>query len=167
MKRSLFVFGFLTDSDVEWLASASSFRQYATGETLIAEGARSERLIILIDGAADVSIRGRHVATVSSGEIVGEISLLDSRPPSATVTANEPTITIGIPFETLRARLKVDPEFSSRLYYSLGVLLSQRMRETLGGQIEDADEINPDVMEQVAVAGRRLELLKERAMERR
>jgi cAMP-binding proteins - catabolite gene activator and regulatory subunit of cAMP-dependent protein kinases len=110
-----------------------------------------------------VATNGRRVATVSSGDVLGEVSLFDSRPPSATVTPLEPVAALAIPFDTLRARLRADPEFASRLYYSLGALLSQRLRETLGAEIADADEIDPDVMEQVALAGRRLELLFERA----
>jgi len=96
--------------------------------------------------------------------VLGEISPFDSRPPSATVRALVATVALCIPFETLRVRLRVDPEFASRLYFSLGTLLSQRMRETLGSEIEDADEIDPQVMEHVALAGRRLEIMREHAL---
>jgi CRP/FNR family cyclic AMP-dependent transcriptional regulator len=159
MKRSLFIFGFLSDSDVEWLASVSERQSYAVGTPMLRQGKTAEKLLILIDGTASVVANGKQVATVSSGDVIGEVSLFDSRPPSATVTPLEPTLALVISFETLRARLRVDPEFASRLYYSLGTLLSQRLRETLGSTIEDADEIDPEVMEQVSVAAQRLELL--------
>lgn len=163
MKRSLFIFGYLADSDVEWLASVAVRETHLPGKPMITQGKTSERLMILTDGSAVVETNGRRVATVSSGDVLGEVSLFDSRPPSATVTPLESVAALAIPFDTLRARLQADPEFASRLYYSLGALLSQRLRETLGAEITDADEIDPDVMEQVALAGRRLELLYERA----
>lgn len=163
MKRSLFIFGYLTDADVEWLASVARRETFRPGEPMIRQGETSERLMVLTEGSAAVDTNGRRVATVSAGDVLGEVSLFDSRPPSATVTPIEAAAALTIPFETLRGRLRADPEFASRLYYSLGALLSQRLRETLGAEIEDADEIDPDVMEHVALAGRRLELLFDRA----
>lgn len=164
MKRSLFIFGFLTDGDVEWLANVAERREFRRGDAIIRQGEHSGLLMFLIDGAAAVTTGSRRVATVSSGDVLGEISLFDSRPPSATVTALDDVAVLGVPFDVLRARLGADPEFASRLYFSLGTLLSQRMREWLGSPIEDVDEIDPEVMEKVALAGRRLEMMRDRAL---
>lgn len=163
MKRSLFIFGYLSDADVEWLASVADRRSFSTDMVMIEHGKPSDYLMIILDGSAAVEAKGRRVATVSEGDILGEVSFFDSRPPSATVVAITPTNVLAIPFSTLRDQLGANPEFASRLYYSLGVLLSQRLRETLGSEIDDADEIDPDVMEQIGLAGRRLELFFERA----
>ncbi|MEM1314593.1 MAG: cyclic nucleotide-binding domain-containing protein [Pseudomonadota bacterium] len=163
MKRSLFIFGFLHDADVEWIASIAQPRSFTAGEVMIREGEPSETLMVLTDGAADVAVGGRVLAEVTSGDVLGEVSLFDSRPPSATVTAVAPTTALCLPFETLRARLAADPEFASRLYFSLGALLSQRLRETLGSEVEDSDGIDPAVIEHVALAGRRLEVFRARA----
>ncbi|MBZ5604300.1 MAG: cyclic nucleotide-binding domain-containing protein [Acidobacteriia bacterium] len=56
---------------------------------LIREGQPIEWLYILLDGRLVVSLgSGQQVAVLDSGEIVGEISFVDSRPPNASVTAS-------------------------------------------------------------------------------
>lgn len=164
MKRSLFVLGYLSDSDVEWLAAVAKVERYAVGEVLLRQGVQSRCLFFLIEGTAAVSVGGHRLTTASAGEMVGEISLFDSRPPSATLTAIEPIMALRIGFETLRPRLDADPEFASRLYYSLGALLAQRMRERSGSDLDDEDEMDPEVIERIGLAGRRMEALTERAL---
>ena len=162
MKRSLFLFGFLTDSDVEWLVSTGEKHVFASGDNLVTQGGVTEWLYILLEGKAEVVTNEKISTLVSAGDIVGEISLFDSRPASATLRAAERTIALGINFQTLRERLGADPEFSSRVYFSLGTLLAQRMREMLGTEGDDADDIDPEVIEKVALAGHRFELVRER-----
>ena len=61
-----------------------------TVEYLIEEGKPLSVLYVLLDGQLSVSLAalgGKEVARLQSGEILGELSFLDSRPPTATVTA--------------------------------------------------------------------------------
>lgn len=56
------------------------------GEVLIEEGAVEDWLFIVTDGEAEVVRRDRRVR-VGAGEALGELSLLDAKPRSATVLA--------------------------------------------------------------------------------
>ena len=63
------------------------------------------------------------LADLSAGEMVGEISLIDSRPPTATVTATEPSVLLRVSQSAINARLRSDQAFASRLYKAIAVFL--------------------------------------------
>jgi Cyclic nucleotide-binding domain len=85
---SIFVFGLLTDADVAWMAQAGVQRPIKDREILIHEGRPLESVIFLLQGECVVTEHAAgEIARLGVGEIVGEMSFLDSAPPSATVTA--------------------------------------------------------------------------------
>jgi CRP-like cAMP-binding protein len=63
------------------------------GDVLVAEGAPSDGLWVLVSGALDVRKGDVVVNTITMpGALVGEMSELLGRPSSATVVASEPTV---------------------------------------------------------------------------
>src|SRR5690349_14270378 len=104
MRKVLYILGQLSDDDIEWLIGNGRQRQLGPGDVLIREGQPIEALYIVLDGALVVSAAASgdaEIARLGAGEIIGEISFVDSRPPSATVTALQPSIV----FTLDRARL--------------------------------------------------------------
>jgi len=77
------------------------------------------------------SQQGTEIAVLEQGELVGELSFLDSRPPNATVTAARETTVLAVPRWKLDAKLEEDAEFAARFYRALGVLLANRLRKTV------------------------------------
>src|SRR5262249_59286387 len=73
------------------------------------------------DGELSVSVEGRNavIAYVGKGEIVGEMSLLESQPASATLCAITPVTVLRIPRDALEKNLAADPGFSLRFYRAL------------------------------------------------
>jgi len=71
------------------------------------------------------------VASLGSGEMLGEISLVDESPPSATVVVVEPSHVLHVPRSTLNAKLDADSAFAARLYRAIAMFLSIRMRGTV------------------------------------
>ena len=81
MQNILFILGQLNDDDVEWLISEGVRARYAKGERLIEQGQPNEHLFILLEGHAAISVTGvGEVDIATSGEILGEMSLVDTRP---------------------------------------------------------------------------------------
>lgn len=173
MRKVLFILGDLSDADVEWLASVGRRREVSRGDVLIQAGEPVAEIFVLLEGRLSVwagEVGAQEVASLQAGEIVGELSFLDSRPPNATVTAAEPSIALAIPRRELRAKLERDLEFAAHFYRALGVFLASRLRQTMGrlgfgasdslaeGD-EAVDEIDPDLLDQTAIAGRRFEML--------
>lgn len=173
MKRALYILGLLSDTDVDWLVSAGTAKTFGTHEPLIEQGLPNQTLYILLDGTVAVTAHGKEVARLGVGEVLGEISLLDSRPPNATVMPLKTTCALAVPFWKLQAKLKSDPGFAGRLYRALAVFLAQRMRSTMlsmvkpqGDPLDDdvglADEIDPEVLERITLAEARFRHMMQR-----
>lgn len=58
------------------------------GKVLAREGSRERELLIVVDGQATVRRNKRKIAQLSAGDVIGEMSLVDDEPRSATVTAD-------------------------------------------------------------------------------
>lgn len=131
VRKAMYFMGVLDDSDIQWLASHATKRFVPAGTTLIREGEPIDSLLIVLDGQLSVTIRsGLQVAQLGSGEILGEISFLDSRPPLATVTTVVNSWLLRIPRDILRRRLDSEIGFAARFYQATALYLSDRLRVT-------------------------------------
>lgn len=84
MRKVLYLMGVLDDRDVEWLAKNGTTRLMSSGTILIREGFPIEDVYVVLEGKLFVLVKAmgdREVATLLAGEIVGEMSFVDSRPP--------------------------------------------------------------------------------------
>jgi CRP/FNR family transcriptional regulator, cyclic AMP receptor protein len=91
--RRVSLFAMLTPAQAELLANVVTKRRYKRGEVIVEKGKISNALFIMLSGNARVSMmdaKGREVilATLQAGDYVGEMSLIDSEPHSATVQAD-------------------------------------------------------------------------------
>jgi bacteriocin-type transport-associated protein len=170
MRKVLYILGLLTDEDVDWLAAAGARQAVAAGTTLIREGSVIASLFMVLEGQMRVTVsrpQPRVLGLLGPGEILGEISFVDARPASATVTAATPAQVLNIPREAVSARLKSDVAFAARFYQAIAVLLAHRLRKqttaTLGfgdardldEQVEAPDELSPEFLDDLALAGAR------------
>lgn len=94
--RRVPLFAMLTPTQAESLAGAIGKRRFKRGEYLVEQGHRCESLFIILAGRARVVVtdkRDREVilATMHPGDYVGEMSLIDREPHSATVEAEVQT----------------------------------------------------------------------------
>ena len=88
--RRVPLFSSLTPAQAESIADAVVKRRYKRGECIVEQGKKSNSLAIVLTGRARVvttDSRGREVilATMNPGDYVGEMSLIDNQPHSATV----------------------------------------------------------------------------------
>ena len=133
MRKVLFILSELADADLDWMIQNGAKTTYPKGAVLIEEGKPISVLFVLLDGHLSVSLAalgGKEIALLRSGEILGELSFLDSRPPSATVTAADDVTVLAVPRARLTTKLDEDPSFAARFYRALGVFLASRLRST-------------------------------------
>ena len=94
--RRVPLFALLTSSQAEAVADAVIKRRYKRGETIVEQGEKTNTLYIILTGRIRVVTsdkRGREVilATLNPGDYIGEMSLIDNEPHSATVRAEVQT----------------------------------------------------------------------------
>jgi CRP-like cAMP-binding protein len=173
MRKVLFIFGVLNDSDIDWMARAGSRRGISAPDVLIHEGVPIDAIILLLQGRMGVSVSGAgEIAQIEAGDFIGEMSLVDSAPPSATVAAKVDCLALFLDKQVLLRKLAGDHAFASRFYRALAILLSDRLRATErrmaygeeeGGLGDETtrlrDELDPAVLDQVSVAGERFDRL--------
>lgn len=128
--RRVPLFSMLTDAQAASVADAVVKRRFKRGETIVEQGKKSNALFILLNGRARVITadgRGREVilATLAPGDHIGEMSLIDNEPHSATVRAEVQTDVLML------GRLEFArclPENSSMAYAIMRGLV-QRLRQ--------------------------------------
>ncbi|HEX2348150.1 MAG TPA: cyclic nucleotide-binding domain-containing protein [Ktedonobacterales bacterium] len=119
----------LTRRELQVLAANAREREYPAGATLMRQGETGVGLFIITSGTVHVSqTNAAGVTTELSdygrGAALGELSLLDDMPRTATVVAKEPTKAIVIPVWDFRASLREAPDISIKLL----TVLSHRLR---------------------------------------
>ena len=84
------LFAGLSRKELIQLARLADDAEVPEGRVLCREGDRGREFFVLVEGSVDVATKGRRVATLGAGDFVGEISLLEPTPRTATVTAKTP-----------------------------------------------------------------------------
>ncbi len=122
----------LAEDDVEWILETGKEHRVPAQTAITQEGVRLDALYLVLRGLAEVTVAsggGRRLATLGPGELIGEVSLLEDRPASATVKAVEPTLLLAIPHQVLAAKLVAEPSFAARWYRAFALILAQRLRQ--------------------------------------
>jgi CRP-like cAMP-binding protein len=161
--------GILDDRDVEWLAKSGTTRFMSSGTVLIHEGRTIEEVYVVLEGKLSVLVKAigdREVAALLAGEIVGEMSFVDSRPPSASVVAAQDSHLLVLPRAALTSKLQTDDAFAARFYRAVATLLADRLRKTTsylgyGKWTEDTDpdELDESLMDSVSLGATRFDRL--------
>ncbi len=82
------LFSSCSSKDLERIAKAGDQVTFAKGETLTKQGEPGKEAFIILIGKAIVKRSGKKVATLGTGSVVGELSLLDNGPRTATVVCD-------------------------------------------------------------------------------
>lgn len=104
--------------------SPENLRDYADGETVFQEGDHSFEMYVVQSGSVVVSQNGAELAVLGKGEFIGEMSLLESLPRSATVRARGAARLLCIQPGGFLLKIRRDPTFAFELMQSL----SRRVR---------------------------------------
>nr|HPO50022.1 cyclic nucleotide-binding domain-containing protein [Spirochaetota bacterium] len=135
---------------------------------LIKKGSQTKYIYIILDGKFSI-LAGKNsdkkVADLLSGEFVGEMSFVDSTPPSVTVKSDMVSTVYSIAKSKLENKIKEDQGFGYRFYKAISIFLADRLRSTTGllsgvkeedsdGEIS-GDELDSMVFDKISIAGER------------
>lgn len=147
MSTVLAILGELSDRDIDWMIANGSKEKITTDTILITEGEPIDALYIVIDGtlkAYVAALGDKEIGMVSCGEVLGEMSFVDGRLPSATVKAIEDSLVLSISKHKLNEKLEKDVLFSLRFYRAITKFLSTRLRGTVTRLSDRQDLLNPE-----------------------
>jgi diguanylate cyclase (GGDEF)-like protein len=109
------------------LLAMCKYRQLAVGEVILSSEEENHYLYILLKGRLVIQLTAHDdipLATVEPGECVGEMSIIDSRVPSAQVSASEETTALVIEQDILWRMVSVSHEIARNLLY----IMAERVR---------------------------------------
>ena len=162
LKKVLYFLGVLDDQDIDWMVRNGIKRSIPAKGQIIKEGQSTDSLYFILDGEFSVSSsRARaEIARLTAGEILGEISFVDARPPSANVSAVVDSVVGAVPVEALERKLDRDVSFAARFYKAIAVALADRLRGVRGmaagggaAPAEDDDDLAPHLLDIISMAG--------------
>jgi CRP-like cAMP-binding protein len=101
---------------------------FEPGDTLTREGEKGGRLFLILEGEAKVyfGARTRARTTLGAGDVVGEMSLLDGEPRTASVIAATDVHTWSLTSFNFRPILRENPKMMEHLL----LILCRRLRTT-------------------------------------
>jgi CRP-like cAMP-binding protein len=142
------LFAELPDADVLRLATTATLRHYRRGQLLFYEGDAADSLLVVVDGslkAVSASPQGEELllAVIEPGETVGELTVADGGPRSATIAALTDVSVLRLPREAVLAVADHSPALTRALLASL----AGTVRRLTG---EAADLVFLDVPRRVA-----------------
>ncbi|MEY4296018.1 MAG: hypothetical protein RLY82_1706 [Pseudomonadota bacterium] len=128
--RRVPLFSMLSDAQAQTIAESVTKQRFRRGEAIVEGGKKANALYIILNGRAHVvatDTRGREaiLANLKQGDYVGEMSLIDNQPHSATVRAEVQTDVLVLG-RTQFARIL--PENAAMTYAIMKVLV-QRLRQ--------------------------------------
>jgi CRP/FNR family cyclic AMP-dependent transcriptional regulator len=169
MRKALHLLGIMDDIDIDWLATVGTQRRIKIGELLIEEKKPIDSIYIVLDGKLSVVVggtNGKHIATLLQGEVVGEMSFVDSHLPSASVVAEENSLLLSIDRKELTTKLARDQAFAARFYHAIANFLADRLYVTVGRlgygsaqQDVDGGELQDAAMDNIDLAAVRFDKL--------
>jgi CRP-like cAMP-binding protein len=114
------LFGALDDTHLARLAGASRARHYGRGQHIAREGEPGGDLFVVADGRIKVGARSPDggdllLAVASVGDTVGELSLFDHGPRSATVEAVIPSVVVTTPGQIVQQVMEHEPDLAVEL----------------------------------------------------
>ena len=131
--KSVELFDGLVDDDLTEVAAICEQRQLEEGEVLAEQGAIGQELFIVSEGLVEVTVREktvpRVVVNLGTGQLIGEMALVDRGPRSATVRAiHTPTIVQVIQHEAFEELCQKNTRIGYLVMSNLAADLSFKLR---------------------------------------
>ncbi len=132
--KELALFKGMNDEELEIVNKRIFEKLYKKGSTLFVEGMPGEVLYIVGEGSVDIIKKTKEgeklVAKLKKGETVGEMSLIDSGPRTATGKTSEDSKLVVITKKSFNEMLDSDPKIAAKILMSMLRIVNKRLRAT-------------------------------------
>lgn len=126
------LFSALSKRDLQRIAKASNEITRDAGTVLVDQGDAGREAFVVIEGSATVKRNNRKVGTLGPGDAIGELSLLDHGPRTATVTADTPITLLVLSAREFSGVLEEVPGLAHKLLNQLAARVRELDRQIYG-----------------------------------
>jgi CRP/FNR family transcriptional regulator, cyclic AMP receptor protein len=130
--RNVPLFSGCSTKDLEKIAKAGDTITLPAGSVIIDQGQTGREAFVIIDGQATVRRNGKKITTVGAGAVLGELSLLDHGPRTATVVCDTECSVIVIDQRHFSGVLAEVPAIAQKLLASLAARIRDFDRQYYG-----------------------------------
>jgi CRP/FNR family transcriptional regulator, cyclic AMP receptor protein len=123
--RGVSLFSACSNRELTRIASLADEIEVPEGRVLIRQGEPGREFFVIIEGKAKVLRRGRRAKTLGPGAGIGELSLLDQGPRSATVTATSDMFLLVLDSRSFSSLITEVPSVASKIFR----VMAERLRE--------------------------------------
>ncbi len=131
---SLELFNFLEEKDYGIIEEFMFKHDYEQGSYVFKEGGHGGYMFFIVEGEVEVikqfDEKKHTIAKLSKGRSVGEMSLIDGSPRSATVRALTNLQLIVLKREDFKRLNEEQPAIANKVLMGIATLLSQNLRDT-------------------------------------
>ena len=131
--KSIPFFDPFTEDQIAIISTLCTVESFRTDQIILEEKQINLNLYFMIEGAVDIFVDGDFVVTyTNNGEVIGEMSISNHAPSSATVVARVPTSFVVLSFEELQRSLPSDFKDGvlKNFYKSCAEILARKLKST-------------------------------------
>ncbi|MFM9132259.1 MAG: Crp/Fnr family transcriptional regulator [Actinomycetota bacterium] len=125
--KSVPLFSECTPKELEIVVRNSTEKTVKAGTVLIEQGRVGREAFVILEGSATVKRNGKKIGGAKAGSIVGELSLLDGGPRTATVTTDSDTRLLVISDRGMKNTIEFIPA------------IGRKLLKALAGRVRDLD----------------------------
>ena len=130
--RNVALFSSCSTKDLEKIAKAGDEVTLPAGTLVVDQGQTGREAYVILSGSATVKRNGKKVATLSGGSVVGELSLLDHGPRTASVIADTELEVLVIGQRQFLAVIDAIPALAHKLLATLAIRIRELDRQYFG-----------------------------------
>ncbi|MFH1488155.1 MAG: cyclic nucleotide-binding domain-containing protein [Pseudomonadota bacterium] len=129
------IFDNVVAQELKIVASYMNIIDAEPGEILFKEGDKGDYVCFIVEGILEIikkTVEGKNVviSTLSKGRSIGEMSVIDQSPRSASVRAKTKATLITLSQDNLNLLLEEDCKVGAKIVKGISRLLSMNMRKT-------------------------------------
>ncbi len=117
------LFSNCTKRQLQEIVQVATELNFPAGEVLVRQGDVGFEMFIILDGTVSVTRDGERVATLTAGDVVGELAVLSGHPRSATVVAETELHILDLTHPDFDRLLDDIPGLAKHLLYEVSVRL--------------------------------------------
>jgi CRP-like cAMP-binding protein len=124
--RSAPMFSAVPEATLVKVAEIASEKRHDAGKVIVRQGGGAHAFHLIVEGDADVTADGVHLAKLGPGDHFGEIAIVDDVKRNATVTAATPVRVLAIDTISFRRLARSDESLAGSLPPAIADRLADR-----------------------------------------